>query len=59
MRQFSFISLQGKGGLRLSPAEVEQLFDFCFSIHDHEAKTPAQVIHWERLEFQLAGKWVN
>jgi len=35
-------------GDRLTAQEAEVLTDFCYQIHDHQARTPQPVLFWWR-----------
>ena len=45
--------------LRLTGEEIEALFNFVWHIHDHEARTPAIPLYWERLEKPVEARWAN
>ena len=42
---------------RLSPDEIDALVRFAYSVHDHQAATPAQPIFWLRTEGDLSQFW--
>ena len=44
-------------GARLTPDEVEKLFEFSIQVHDHEATGPAQPIFWLRAESDIRRFW--
>jgi hypothetical protein len=42
---------------RLTPEEIEDFFRFAYMPHDHEARTPAQPIFWNRVDGDLSHFW--
>jgi hypothetical protein len=42
---------------RLSPQEIEDLANFAFLIHNHDASTPALPIFWHRADCDLSRYW--
>lgn len=44
---------------RLSPEEVETLFDYAFEMHDHTASRPQPAIFWHRDDNSFYWKFVN
>jgi len=47
----------------LTRLEMEELFSFCFHVHDHDACSPAVPIYWERVGTARNNfgqmRWVN
>lgn len=43
--------------------EMEELFSFCFHVHDHDARSPGVPIYWERIGMPKNNfgqmRWVN
>jgi len=45
----SVVTLQGESRApRLTPEEVEKIFQFAFQVHDHYATRPQPPIFWHR-----------
>jgi hypothetical protein len=44
------VVLLGPAAPRLTETEVEDLFDFAFNVHHHDADFPPQPLFWHRTE---------
>ena len=44
---------------RLLPHEIEELANFAFLVHNHDASRPAQPIFWLRAEEKFASHFWN
>ncbi len=53
------ITLIGAGGDRLTPQEVQMIFDALIETHDHFATQPQQPIFWHRSQANEIWNWMN
>jgi hypothetical protein len=44
---------------RLLPQEIEDLANFAFLAHNHDASSPARPIFWLRIEHDCASRYWN